>query len=289
MTTRRNFIGLAAAAMAAGPAAAAQAHIPLGLQLYTVRADLAKDFAGTLNKIKAMGLHRVQTASLAANGHDAMGLRKIFDDMGLKWESSHAAGDALRISAQQTVDRAKAAGLKNLVCSFPLYPVEQAAVLAGPALDDWKRDAEACNKIGTLCKNAGLTLSYHNHNVEFKKIGGVYAYDTLLKETDPALVQMEMDIGWVVASGADPVDYLTRYPARYRSLHIKDLKPQGVPNTDLKMISAVIGQGIVDWTRVLAAAKKAAVRNAYLEIEEPYDPSPLEMVRASTVYLKGRI
>ena len=289
MTTRRNFIGLAAAAMAAGPAAAAQAHIPLGLQLYTVRADLAKDFAGTLNKIKAMGLHRVQTASLAANGHDAMGLRKIFDDMGLKWESSHAAGDALRISAQQTVDRAKAAGLKNLVCSFPLYPVDQAAVLAGPALDDWKRDAEACNKIGTLCKNAGLTLSYHNHNVEFKKIGGVYAYDTLLKETDPALVQMEMDIGWVVASGADPVDYLTRYPARYRSLHIKDLKPQGVPNTDLKMISAIIGQGIVDWTRVLAAAKKASVRNAYLEIEEPYDPSPLEMVRASTVYLKGRI
>jgi sugar phosphate isomerase/epimerase len=288
MTTRRHFIGMAAATIAAGPAIA-QEHIRLGLQLYTVREDLAKDFAGTLNKIKAIGIRTVQTAGLAANGRDAMQLRKIFDDMGLTWESSHVAGDALRISAQQTVDRAKAAGLKNLVCSFPPYPVDQTAVLAGPTRDDWKRDAETCNKIGALCKAAGLTLSYHNHNVEFKKIDGVYAYDTLLKETDPALVQMEMDIGWVVASGADPVDYLTRYPARYRSLHIKDLKPQDVPNTDLKMVSAIIGRGIVDWTRVLAAAKRASVRNAYLEIEEPYDPSPLEMVRASCAYLKGRI
>jgi sugar phosphate isomerase/epimerase len=288
MTTRRHFIGLAAAAMAARPAAAL-AHIPLGIQLYTVREDLAKDFAGTLNKIKAIGIHTVQTASLASNGRNATQLRKIFGDMGLTWESSHAAGDALRISAEQTVDRAMAAGLKNLVCSFPLYPVDSKAVLAGPTLDDWKRNAQACNTIGELCKKAGLTLSYHNHNVEFKKVGGIYAYDVLLKETDPALVQMEMDIGWVAASGADPADYLTRYPTRYRSLHIKDLKPQDVPNTDLKMISAIIGKGIVNWTRVLAAAKKASVRNAYLEIEEPYDPSPLEMVRASYGYLKGRI
>jgi sugar phosphate isomerase/epimerase len=288
MTTRRYFIGMAAATMAVGPTVA-QGHVPLGLQLYTVREDLAKDFAGTLNKIKAIGIRTVQTADLAANGRDAMQLRKIFNDMGLTWESSHASGDELRISAPQTIDRAKAAGLKNLVCSFPPYPADQGAVLAGPTLDDWKRNAEACNKIAELCKKVGLTFSYHNHNVEFKKLGGAYAYDVLLRELDPTLVQMEMDIGWVVASGADPVDYLTRFPARYRSLHIKDLKPQGVPNTDLKMVSAIIGKGIVDWTRVLAAARKASVHNAYLEIEEPYDPSPLEMVRSSYEYLKGRI
>lgn len=288
MTTRRYFIGMAAATMAVRPAAA-QGHVPLGLQLYTVRDDLAKDFTGTLNKIKAIGIRTVQTAGLAANGRDAMQLRKIFDDMGLTWESSHASGDELQISAQQTIDRAKAAELKNLVCSFPPYPPDQAAVLAGPTLEDWKRDAATCNRIGELCKKAGLTFSYHNHNVEFKKLNGAYAYDTLLKELDPALVYMEMDIGWVVAGGADPVDYLTRFPDRYRSLHIKDLKPQGIPNTDLKMTSAIIGKGIIDWTRVLAAARKASVRNAYLEIEEPYDPSPLEMVRASYAYLKGQI
>src|SRR5579872_1626766 len=164
MTTRRDFIGMATAAMAVGPAAA-QGHIPLGLQLYTVREDLAKDFTGTLNKIKAIGIRMVQTGGLAANGRDAMQLRKIFDDTGLTWESSHAGGDALRLSAPQTVDQAKAAGLKNLVCSFPLYPVDHGAVLAGPTLDDWKRDAETCNRIGALCKKAGLTFSYHNHNV----------------------------------------------------------------------------------------------------------------------------
>lgn len=279
---------MAAAAIAVGPAAA-QGHIPLGLQLYTVRDDLAKNFTGTLNEITAIGIRKVQTAGLTAYGHSAIQLRKIFDDIGLTWESSHVAGDELRLSAQQAIDRAKAAGLKNLVCPFPLYPTDQAAVLAGPTSDDWKRGAETCNKIGERCKRAGLTLSYHNHNVEFKKLGGAYAYDILLKELDPALVQMEMDIGWVVASGADPVDYLTRFPTRFHSLHIKDLKPQGIPNTNLKMTSAIIGQGIVDWTRVLAAVRKASVSSAYLEIEEPYDPSPMAMVRASYAYLKGQI
>jgi sugar phosphate isomerase/epimerase len=288
MTTRRHFIGMAAAAIAVRPAAA-QGHVPLGLQLYTVRDDLAKDFAGTLKKIKAIGIRKVQTGGLAANGRDAMQLRRIFGDLGLTWESSHISGDELRNSAQQTIDRAKAAGLKNLVCSFPPYPVDEKAVLAGPTLDDWKRDAETCNRIGALCQNAGLTLSYHNHNVEFKKLDGAYAYDTLLKELNPALVQMEMDIGWVVAGGADPVDYLTRFPTRYHSLHIKDLKPQGVPNTVGKMTSAIIGKGMVDWARVLPAARKASVNSAYLELEEPYDPSPLEMVRASYEYLKGQI
>ena len=288
MTTRREFLGMAAAMLAVKPALA-QGAVPLGLQLYTVRDDLAKDFTGTLKKIRAIGIRKVQTGGLTNNGHDAAQLRKILDDLDLTWESSHVAGDELRNSAQQTVDRAKAAGLKNLVCPFPLYPADQAAVLAGPTLDDWKHNAEACNRIGGLCKKAGLTLSYHNHNVEFKKLNGAYAYDTLLKELDPALVQMEMDIGWVVAGGADPVDYLTRFPTRYRSLHIKDLKPQGVPNTVTKMTSAIIGKGIVDWARVLPAARKASVRNAYLEIEEPYDPSSLEMVRASYEYLKGHI
>jgi len=288
MTTRREFIGMTAAAMAARPAAA-EGHVPLGLQLYTVRDDLAKDFSGTLNKIKAIGIRKVQTGGLAANGHDAMQLRRIFDDLGLTWESSHTSGDELRGSAQQTIDQAKAAGLKNIVCAFPPYPVDQKAVLAGLTLDDWKRNAEICNKIGALCQKADLTLSYHNHNVEFKKLGGSYAYDTLLKELDPALVQMEMDIGWVVAAGADPVDYLTRFPTRYHSLHIKDLKAQGVPNTVGKMTSAIIGKGIVDWGRVLPAARKASVQSAYLELEEPYDPSPLAMVRASYEYLKGQI
>ncbi|MDB5739346.1 MAG: xylose isomerase [Alphaproteobacteria bacterium] len=114
-------------------------------------------------------------------------------------------------------------------------------------------------------------------------------YDLLLKETDPSLVSMEMDIGWVVAGGADPVEYLTKYPTRYSSLHIKDLKKDGIPNFNMKMTSAIIGRGIIDWKKIRVAAHKSSVERAFLEIEEPYDPSPLGMVKASFEYMGGKV
>jgi sugar phosphate isomerase/epimerase len=287
MTTRRNFLMSAAALAVSGPAFA-QRHIPLGLQLYTVRADLAKDFEGTVKKVKAIGIRNVQ-ANLTMNGRASRQQRKLYDELGMTWESVHAGGDALRGPVQATIDEAKAAGIKNITCSFPLYPADRPTIMAGPTLDDWKRNAEAFNKVGALCKQVGLTFAYHNHNLEFRKIGDVLPYDLLLKETDPALVSMEMDIGWVVASGADPVAYLTQYPTRYSSVHIKDLKNEGIPNTGMKMTSAIIGKGIIDWSKVLPAIKKSSVKTAYLEIEEPYDPSPLGMVEASFDFMKGKI
>jgi sugar phosphate isomerase/epimerase len=291
MTSRRQFLTGAAAMLAAPSAfspALAQRHIPLGLQLYTVRDDLAKDFDGTLKAVRAMGIRLVQS-NLSMNGRDSKTLRKIYDDLGFTWDSIHAGGDALRVNPQATIDEAKSVGLKNVTCSFPLYPVDRAVIMRGPTLDDWKRDAETYNKVGELCRKAGLTFGYHNHNVEFKKVGDVLPYDLLLKETDPALVSMEMDIGWVVAGGADPVAYLTKYPTRYSSLHIKDLKSDGIPNTNLKMVSTVIGQGIVPWDKILPAAKKTKVRDAYLELEGPYVPSPTAMVKASYDWMKTRI
>ena len=140
-----------------------------------------------------------------------------------------------------------------------------------------------------MCKKSGLTLGYHNHNLEFRKIGDVVPYDLLIKETDPALVSMEMDIGWVVAGGADPVAYLTKYPKRYSAVHMKDLKSAGIPNVNGKMESAIVGKGIIDWSKVLPAMKKSAVTSAYLELEEPYDPSPIGMVQQSAAYLKGKL
>ena len=291
MTTRRDFL-LGAAAMtatAALPEAAfAQRHLLLGLQLYTVRADLAKDYEGTLKLVKAAGVRKVQ-ANLTMSGKTSQQQRKLYDDLGLVWESVHAGGDALRNTPQATIDEAKAAGIKNITCSFPLYPAERATIMAGPTIDDWKRNIDAFNKIGELCKKSGLSFGYHNHNLEFRKIGDVVPYDLMLKETDPALVGMEMDIGWVIAGGADPVAYLTKHPKRFISVHIKDLKNQGIPNTNMKMVSAIIGQGIVDWGKLLPAIKKSSVASAYMELEEPYDPSPIGMVQASAAYLKGKL
>jgi len=120
-------------------------------------------------------------------------------------------------------------------------------------------------------------------------IDGIPAFDTLLAYTDPSLVSFEMDVGWVRAAGADPVAYLNRHPKRFTALHIKDLTGEGIPNTNNKMNSATIGTGMVKWDEVLAAARKASVSNAYLEIEEPYNPSPLAMVEASFKFLQGKI
>jgi sugar phosphate isomerase/epimerase len=289
MTTRRGFLGMTGSLLAVSALPAfAERSIPLGLQLYTVRADLAKDYEGTMRQLKAIGLRRVQ-ANLTMAGKPSADQRKLYDAMGFTWESIHAGGDALRGNVQATVDEAKSVGIKNITCSFPLYPVDRAQIMAGPTLDDWKRNAEAFNKAGEVCKKAGLTFAYHNHNLEFRKVGDVVPYDLLLKETDPSLVSMEMDIGWVIAGGADPVEYLTRYPTRFSSLHIKDLKNEGIPNFNMKMTSAIIGRGIVDWKKIRVAAHKSKVERAFLEIEEPYDPSPLGMVKASFEYMGGRV
>ncbi len=292
MTSRREFLAGAAASLAAAPFAAtpvlAQRRLLLGLQLYTVRADLAKDYEGTLKLVKAAGVRKVQ-ANLTMSGKTSQQQRKLYDEMGFIWDSIHASGDALRNNAQATIDEAKAAGIKNITCSFPLYPADRAVIMAGPTLDDWKKNIDTFNTIGGLCKKSGLTLGYHNHNLEFRKIGDVVPYDLLIKETDPALVSMEMDIGWVVAGGADPVAYLTKFPKRYSAVHIKDLKSAGIPNVNGKMESAVIGKGIIDWSKVLPAVKKSSVTSAYLELEEPYDPSPIGMVQQSAAYLKGKL
>lgn len=289
MTTRRNFLaGAAAFAAASGGPAWANQKIQLGIQLYTVRDDLAKDFEGTLKKVHDIGLRVVQS-NLVMNGRQAPELRKNYDSFGFTWDSIHASGPALRDTAQATVDQARAVGIKNITCSFPLYPTDRAILMAGAPLDDWKRNADTFNKIGALCKAAGMTYAFHNHSIEFKTIEGTPVYDTLLAYTDPSLVSMEMDIGWVRAGGADPVVYLTKYPKRFTAVHIKDLTSESIPNTNNKMNSAIIGTGMVDWKATLAAARKSSVRRAYLEIEEPYNPSPLGMVEASFKYLKGKI
>jgi sugar phosphate isomerase/epimerase len=287
MTSRRNFLLGAAALSVTGPAFA-QRSIPLGLQMYTVRADLAKDFDGTTKKLREYGIRHVQ-ANLTMSGKSSQDQKKLYDSLGITWISIHAGGDGLRKDLDATIAEAKSVGIKNITCSFPIYPLDRGAIMAGPGLDGWKQNADAFNKIGAACKAAGMTFSYHNHNIEFHKVGDVTPYDYLIQNTDPALVGMEMDIGWVVACGADPVAYLNKYPTRFRSLHIKDLKNEGIPNTNGKMVSAIIGQGIVDWKKLLPVIHKTKVERAFLEIEEPYVPSPMEMVRESFVYLKGKV
>lgn len=287
MLSRRRFLaGWAGLIAAAGHARADLLGRPIGLQLYTVSDAIGRDFEGTLKTVAAIGYRAVE-GSLNLAGRDAKALKAVYDGLGLAWRSAHCGGEELRGGLAGTIETAHAIGLDYLVCAFPQIPASMKDVMAGITLDDWKANAALFNRIGEQARTAGVAFAYHNHNIDFRQYGGVSGYDVLLANTDPELVKLELDCGWMVSAGLDPVDYFGRYPERYVMLHLKDLKRDHIPNTGLKMASAEVGQGIIDWKRLLAAAARTSVRGLYVEQEPPFAASPLESVRASFDYLNA--
>lgn len=301
--TRRNLLrlsGLTAAASMfhANPLSANPLNKPIGLQLYTVGEDLARDFTDTLKRIAAIGYKEVELA--ASYDKSAAELRAVFAEVGLHCRSAHHFD--FRKTPAQFMEFAKELGATYVVTSFNPPPSAMAALnsakpdleamlkaLEAMTLDDYKRSAETCNQLGEEAKKRGLVYAYHNHNLEFKKFGAVTAYDTLLHATDPHLVKMEMDCGWVAAAGADPVVYLRDHPDRYRLLHIKGFKP-GPTSLNLtgpgKPEPTVIARGAVDYSPIFAAAAKAAVEQYYVEQEPPFKEMPaLEAIKLNYDFL----
>jgi sugar phosphate isomerase/epimerase len=286
MIARRHFLACAAGLTIAGRAHANPVGLPIGLQLYTIGDAIDRDFDGALRTVAAIGYRAVE-GNLSLAGRDAKALKATYSALGLAWRSAHCGGDELRGGLGKTIETAHAVGLDYLVCPFPLIPGSVKDVLAGMRLDDWKANADLFNQIGEQTRAAGITFAYHNHNIDFRTYDGISGYDTLMARTDPGLVKFELDCGWMVSAGLDPVDYLTRYPERYVMLHLKDLRHDHIPNTDLKMASTEIGKGIVDWPRLLRAAAKTSVKGLYVEQEPPFASSSLESVRVSFDYLKA--
>jgi sugar phosphate isomerase/epimerase len=168
-------------------------------------------------------------------------------------------------------------------------------VVKGLTLDDWKWNAEQFNKIGEQVKKAGLQLAYHNHNFEWKSYGGVTAYDEFLRLTDPGLVKLELDCGWAIVAGQDPVAYLTKYPRRYTLLHVKDFRKGFTPRTELQLdkdagtpVPTELGRGSIDYHRIFAAAQKASIRALFVEQEPPFADMPvLEAIKVDYEFMKN--
>jgi sugar phosphate isomerase/epimerase len=160
-------------------------------------------------------------------------------------------------------------------------------------LDDFKRTAELANKIGAKAKQAGLQYAYHNHNFEFKdQGGGKTGYDLLLAETDPELVKFELDCGWMVASGHDPIDYFGKYPNRYRMIHVKDFQKGTLPTTTLLGAGAPkgteLGRGFIEYGPIFAAASKAGVEHFFSEQEPPIEGmTALEAAKVNFEYMRA--
>jgi sugar phosphate isomerase/epimerase len=278
--SRRTFMTTSAAAVVAGSLPrnswGASANYPLGVQLYMVGTELNADVSGTLKKLRAIGYQHVESFSLA--GLTAPEFRKALDDADLKCHSCHLMLNAEDLSP--LFAQANALGGKYAVSSILLPFNEQVQLteivskLSQLTLDDFKKMAALANRIGKKAKEAGLQYAYHNHNFEFKDYGGQTGYDLLLKETDPELVKLELDCGWMTVGGQDPVAYFKKYPNRYRLFHAKDfvgLKPSSNSLDPTKHPAITeVGSGKVDWPSIVAAAKAAGVEFYYVDHDPPF-------------------
>jgi sugar phosphate isomerase/epimerase len=284
------FLGAGARSASADPL-----DLPIGVQLYTVEAELKKNFFLALKRVAIIGYKEVEMAGFFDK--EASELRKTFDELRLRCPSAHCVKtDQRDDEILQTADFCRELGAEYMVCATPsLRDPDRRAAAAAPGasvdemmtLDDWRWNAERLNQIGALLQKSGMRFGYHNHNREFANYGGIIAFDELLRLTDPKLVSFEMDCGWVAAAGYDPVKYLEKFPQRIQMLHIKDEKPGYRPSTGSDAgPTTEIGRGVVDWPRLFTAAKFASVRHYFVEQEPPFVEMPaFEALRVSYDYL----
>ena len=291
--SRRYFLkgaGGAAVALAGGATSFAtspsSAPLPFGLELYTVDNAMKADFAGTLREVAAIGYREVEFPWY--HGHSAADVSKALRAAGLRCRSGLVTTEELDADAAARIGFAGELGLTYLGCVMMPLPeapdVRQAVDRL--TLDHFRRFAEKLNRYGEQARKAGLQLTYHNHDFEFKKFGNILAYDELLRLMDPQLVKMEMDVGWVVRAGHDPVRYLREHPGRFSLLHIRDLKTD-MPPQPLEMHSVEIGRGVIDWKEVLRVARTSGVVAGFVEQDPGTVPVSLASAKVSFEYLNG--
>jgi sugar phosphate isomerase/epimerase len=280
--SRRKFVAggsmvAAAALLQAKSAKAAPLDWPPGLQLYSVRQSLAQDFAGTLKQVGAVGYKEVEAAGFY--NHDAAAVKQTMADAGLKCVSAHYSLADLLKTTDATIEYAKALGLEYVICSSPSVPDPSRfahtpggawqGMQHGLTADDWKWNADQFNQMGRKMKAQGLQFGYHNHTMEFRDLGdGTTGYQVLLRDADPEFVTLEMDCGWVIAGGQNPVELLTKYPTRFSMLHVKDLKAPAEGAAPGQRVSTELGHGVIDYKPIFAAARKAGVSHAFIEQED---------------------
>lgn len=276
MVTRRDFIvqsGLMAAGSLVIPSltfAAKKKVSNVGIQLYTFREAMLNDAAGTLKKIAALGYKQIETAR-SVKGHyyglSAKEMKKVCSDLGMTLRSGHAHIDD---KWKQTIDEAAASGQEYLICST--------MPSSGQTADNYKKVAEQFNKAGEDCKRNGIKFGYHNHEYEFESEGGEVLYDILLKNTVPGLVHMELDLGWVLVGGKNPLDYFKNHPGRFPLWHLKDMEV-------VKKHSVEFGKGQLDIITMLKNADASGLKVMFVEQEE-YAVGPFESMKENMEYLK---
>ena len=233
---------------------------PLGFQVWTIKDQLIKDFPGTLKMMAQLGYQSVEMCSPPGYVSSGFGplvsmkgseMKKIVEDAGLVLESTHYGMGELREHLSERINFALESGQKQMINSSFGLPKEA-------KMSDWLKAVDELNEMGLKTKKAGIQMGYHNHHMEFEKIDGVLIYDKLLEHLDPEMVKMQFQVA-VISIGVKAATYFAKYPGRFISAHLADWSPgtnKQVP----------VGQGIVDWKELFAAAQKCGVKNYFVEM-----------------------
>jgi sugar phosphate isomerase/epimerase len=292
-TSRRKFLqtttaALAASAFLSGKLFAAAKGEVVGIQLYSIRDEMKKDPLASLKQVSAMGYKHVEHANYVNRkfyGYTPAEFKKILNDLGLKMPSGHT------VLGTKHWDDTK----KDFTDEWK-YTVEDAALLGqkyviSPSLneamrktyDDLMRSMELFNKSGELCKKSGMMFGYHNHDFEFSQMmNGSSVYDIILKNTEANVVMHQLDIGNLYNGGAKAIDIVTKYPGRFKSLHVKDeIKASG---GDHEYESTVLGTGIVSVKEVIDLCRKSGGTEHYIIEQEAYQgKTPMESIKLDLV------
>ena len=246
-----------------------------GLQLWTVKDEMAKDPKGVLKQVAAMGYKQVESFEGEMGmfwGMKNTEFKKLMDDLGMEIISSHCNIDK---DFDRKAHEAAEIGMKYLI--DPWFGPQK-------SIDLFKKEADKFNEKGATCKRAGLRFAYHNHDYPFVPIDGQLPMDVMLQYSDPRMVDFEMDIYWVVTAGEDPIKWFQKYPNRFRLGHIKDRKKDTpLSNTDA---SCVAGQGDIDYIKILKVGKRNGLQYYIIEQEHFDGITPLEAAKANADYLK---
>lgn len=289
--TRRDFIfqstSLLSAALLSGNgfANASFAKYKMGLQLFTIRAPLAKDVTGTIKKIASIGYEDCETygfdpAQGRYYGLKASAFKQLLADNNMITTSGHydftkyfdKPNDAMMQYVDQCIEGAHALGQKYITWPW-LDP-------AFRSLENFHLLAEKLNTIGERVTTAGLGFAYHNHDFEFADYNGETGYDIIMKETDPRLVKLQMDLYWVMhSSKRTPAQLFSLQPGRFVMWHIKDMDKVSRDYSEL-------GNGSIDFTIILPEASRAGLQYYYIEQGGNFAKDPIQSVTDSAAYFK---
>jgi sugar phosphate isomerase/epimerase len=245
-----------------------------GLQLYTLRADLPKDPKGILRQVAAFGYKQVESYEGGQGmfwGLGHKGFKSYMDELGMTIVSSHCD---INKDFEKKAAEAAEIGMKYLVCPWK-----------GPQKnrDAFKKFADEFNQKGEICKKNGIRFAYHNHDYSFVNMNGDTGQDVMMKNTDPSLVDFEMDMYWVVTGGEDIITWMKKYPNRFRLCHVKDRQKDAAATN--KDASCDVGTGSIDYSKILKLSRKLGMKYFIVEQEKYEGTTPLKAAEASAAYM----